>query len=102
MHISDVSMHRKLELAPRASLERVGVGNRTPGEAFWYSEWVSPVVTATLIQINLQNEDGAYIEYWLGLALTSIPENWGNLEPVSKFVHVRKAPAAVALQVFSM
>ena len=32
--------------------------------------------------------------------LTKIPENSGNLNPVSKFVHVRKAPAAVSLQVF--
>jgi len=34
--------------------------------------------------------------------LTTIPENSGNLDPVSKFVQVRKALAAVALQVFSM
>ena len=32
--------------------------------------------------------------------LTTIPENPGNLDPVSKFVLVRKAPPAVALQVF--
>jgi len=29
-----------------------------------------------------------------------MPENLGNLDHVSKFVQVRKAPAAVALQVF--
>jgi len=34
--------------------------------------------------------------------LTTIPENSGNLDPVSNFVHVRKAPAAVALQGFSV
>jgi hypothetical protein len=34
------------------------------------------------------------------MALTTIPENSGNLNPVSKFVQVRKAPAAVGLQVF--
>jgi len=53
-------------------------------------------------KIKLLNEDGAFVEYWLALALTTIPENSGNLDPVSKFVQVRKAPAAVALQVFSM
>jgi hypothetical protein len=31
-----------------------------------------------------------------------MPENSGNLVPVSKFVQVRKAPAAVVFQVFSM
>jgi hypothetical protein len=36
------------------------------------------------------------------MALTTIPENLGNLDPVSKFVQVRKARAAVALQVFTM
>ena len=46
------------------------------------------------------NEDGAFVEYRIALALTTIPGNSGNLDPVSKFVQVRKAPAAVAMQVF--
>ena len=54
------------------------------------------------MKIKLLNEDGAFVEYWLALALTTIPENSGNLDPVSKFAQVRKAPAAVALQVFSV
>jgi len=48
------------------------------------------------------NKNGAFVEYWLALALTTTPENSGNLDPVSKFVQVRKAPAAVALEVFSV
>jgi hypothetical protein len=48
------------------------------------------------------NEDGAFVEYCLGLALTTIDENSGNLDHVSKFVQVRLAPAVVALQVFSV
>jgi hypothetical protein len=55
-----------------------------------------------LFQIKLHTEDGACIEYWLAIALTAIPENWGNLDPVSTFVQVSKAPAAGALQVFSV
>jgi hypothetical protein len=55
-----------------------------------------------LFKIKLQNEDGAFVEYWLALALTTIPENSGNLDLVPKFVQVRKAPVAVALQVFSV
>jgi len=55
-----------------------------------------------LFKIRLLNKDGALVEYWLALALTTRPENSGNLDPVSKFVQVRKAPAAVALQVFSV
>jgi hypothetical protein len=55
-----------------------------------------------LFKIKLQNEDGAFVENWLALALTTIPENSGNLDPVSKFVEVRNAPAAVALQVCSV
>jgi hypothetical protein len=46
------------------------------------------------------NKDGAFVECWLALAFTTIPENSGNLDPVSKFVQVRKALAAVGLQVF--
>jgi len=55
-----------------------------------------------LFKIKLQNEDGAFVEYWLALAFTTIPENSGNLDPVSKFVQVRNAPAAFALQVSSV
>jgi len=55
-----------------------------------------------LFKIKLLNEDGAFVEYWLALALTTIPENSGNLDPISQFVQVRKAPAAIALQVFSV
>jgi fumarate reductase subunit C len=55
-----------------------------------------------LFKIKLLNENGAFVEYWLALALTTIPENSGNLDPVSKFVQVRKAPAAVTLQVLSV
>jgi len=37
-------------------------------------------------KIKLVNEDGAFVEYWLALALTTIPENSGNLDPASKLV----------------
>jgi len=55
-----------------------------------------------LFKIKPHNKDEAFIEYWLALALTTIPENSGSLDPVSKFVQVRKAPAASALEVFSV
>jgi len=55
-----------------------------------------------LFKIKLLNKNGAFIEYWLALALTTIPETSGNLDLVSKFVQLRKAPAAVALQVLSV
>jgi len=55
-----------------------------------------------LFKMMLLNEDGAFFEYWLALALTTIPQNSGNLDPISKFVQVRNALAAVVLQVFSV
>jgi hypothetical protein len=55
-----------------------------------------------LFKIKLQNKDRAFVEYWLAMALTAIPENWCNLDPVSKFVQVGKALAAVTLQLFSV
>jgi len=64
------------------------------GRLQWQLQW--------LFKIKLQNEDGAFVEYWSALALTTIPENSSNLNPISKFVQVRKSPAAVALQVFSV
>jgi hypothetical protein len=50
----------------------------------------------------LQTEDGAFVEYWLALALTTLAANSGNFNSVLKFVQVREAPAAVALQFFSV
>jgi hypothetical protein len=55
-----------------------------------------------LFKINLLNEDGAFIEYRLAWVLTTIRENSDNLNPFLKFVYVRNAQAAVALQVFSV
>jgi hypothetical protein len=53
------------------------------------------------LKIKLQNEDGAFVEYWVALALTTIPETLSIFDPISKFVQVRNAPAAVVVQVFS-
>jgi len=73
-----------------------------PGRCYGVMNGRLPWQLQRLFKIKLQNEDGAFVEYWLALAFTTIPENSGNLDPVSKFVDVRKALAAVALQVFSM
>jgi len=55
-----------------------------------------------LFKFKLQNEDGGLVEDWLALALRTIPENPGNLDPVLECILVRKTPAAVPLRVFSM
>jgi hypothetical protein len=73
-----------------------------PGRCYGALNRRLPWQLQRLFKIKLQNEDGAFIEYLVALALTTIPENSGNLDPVSKFVQVRKAPAAVALQVCSV
>jgi hypothetical protein len=52
--------------------------------------------------IKLQNEDGAFVEKSLALAHTTIPANSGNSDPVSTFVQLRNAPAAVDLHVFTL
>ena len=53
-------------------------------------------------KVKFPNEDGAFVENWLALAITTIPDNSGNFDPVPQLVQVRKAPTAVALQVFSV
>ena len=55
-----------------------------------------------LFKSKLLTENGAFVESFLDLPLTTIPENSGNFEPVPKFVQLRNAPAAVALPVFCM
>jgi hypothetical protein len=73
-----------------------------PGRCYGALNGRLPWQLQRVFKIKLQNGDGAFVEYWLALALTTIPENSGNLDPVLKFVQVRKAPAAIALQVFSV
>ena len=73
-----------------------------PGRCYGALNGRVPWQLQQLFKIVLQNDDWGFVEYWLALALTTIPENSGNLDPVSKFVQVTKAPAAVALQVFSV
>jgi hypothetical protein len=48
MHISDLSMQMKTELARSGSTEPLGVGNATPGEVLWRAKWASLKATATL------------------------------------------------------
>jgi len=55
-----------------------------------------------LFKIKLPNEDGAFVEHWLSMALTTIPENLGTLDPVSQCEHVSRAPVAVTLQVVTV
>jgi hypothetical protein len=55
-----------------------------------------------LFKMKLQIEDGAFVEYWLALVLTTIPGNSSNLNSLSKLEQMRKAPAAIALQVFTV
>jgi hypothetical protein len=73
-----------------------------PGRCYGALNGRLPWQLQRLFKITLLNKDGAFVEYWVAPALTTIPENSGNLDPVSKFVQVRKAPAALAFQVFSM
>jgi hypothetical protein len=71
-----------------------------PGRCYGELNGHLPWQLQRLFKIKRLNEDGAFVECWLALAFTTIPENSGNLDPVSKFVQVRKALAAVGLQVF--
>ena len=73
-----------------------------PGRCYGALNGRFPWQLQRLFKIYLLNEDGAFIVYWVALALTTIPENPGNLDPISKFVQVRQSPAAVTVQVFSV
>ena len=73
-----------------------------PGRCYATLNGRLPGQLQRLVKIKLQNEDGAFVEYWLALALTTIPEQSGNLDPISKCVQVRNALAAVTLRVFSV
>jgi hypothetical protein len=73
-----------------------------PWRCYGVLNWHLPWQLQRLFKMKLQNDDGAFFEYWLALALTTIPENSGNLDHVSKFELVWEAPAGVCLQVFSV
>jgi len=76
--------------------------NQPAGRCYSALKGCLPWQVQRLFKIKLLNEDGAFVDYWLALALTTIRANSGNLDRISKLVQVRTAPAAFALQVFSM
>jgi len=41
-----------------------------------------PMKLQRLFKIPLQCEDRAFVEYWLALAITTVPENYGNFESI--------------------
>jgi len=53
-----------------------------PGRCYVALNGRLPWQLQRLFKIKLQNKDGDFVEYWLALALTTIPENSGNLNPV--------------------
>jgi hypothetical protein len=55
-----------------------------------------------IFKLKLLTEDGVCVEYCFTQARTTIPGDSGNFNRVSMFVQVRRAPAAVSLQVFSV
>jgi hypothetical protein len=73
-----------------------------PGRCYGALNGRLPWHQRSLFKINHQNEDRAFVEYWLALVLLTIPANSGNLDPVTKFVEVNKEPEPVGLQVFSV
>ena len=64
------------------------------GHLPWQLQWLS--------KIMLPNDDRAFVQYWLALVLTTIPETSGDLDPMTKCVLLRTVPAAIGLQVFSV
>jgi hypothetical protein len=73
-----------------------------PGRCYGSLNGCLPWQLQQLFNIKLPNVDGAFVEYWLSLVLTTIAENSGNLDRISKVVQVKNALAAVGLQVFSV
>jgi len=61
-----------------------------PGRCYGALNGRLPWQLQQLFKMKLLNKNVAFLEYWLALALTTIPENLGNLDFVSKFVQVRK------------
>jgi hypothetical protein len=78
------------------------LGTATTGEVEWCTQWASSLAIAMTIKNQTPKQGGASVERWLALVHTTLPENTGNLDPVSQFVQGRKAQAAVALKVFNV
>jgi hypothetical protein len=73
-----------------------------PGGSYCALNGRLPWQLQRLFKIKLLNEYGTFVESRLTLALPKIPGHSGNLDPVTKFVQVSKAMAAVGFQVFSV
>jgi len=60
-----------------------------PGMCYVTQNGCIPCQLQRLFKIRLQNKDGAFVPYWLAVALTTIPANLGNLDPILKSVQLR-------------
>jgi hypothetical protein len=72
------------------------------GRCYGTRNWCLLWHLARLFQIKLLNDDGAVVEYRLGLVPATIPTNSGNLDPVSKAVQVWQTQVALSLQIFNL
>jgi hypothetical protein len=95
-------MCKTLELALRGPTERLAIGKASPAKCCealnvhlsWQLQWD--------FKMKILNMVGSFVEYWLALALTILHDNLGNLDSVSKCVHVGNPLVAVALKVFGL
>jgi len=70
-----------------------------PGKCYGELNGHLPWQLQPQFKFMLQNKNSAFVEYWLALALTTILENSGNFDPVSKFVQMINTASTLALQV---
>jgi hypothetical protein len=101
-HISNVSMYRKKQMARRGPTEWLREGWARLGTCCIALNGSLLCQQQEQWKIKLLNENGALVEYWLAVVLTTIPGNSGNVDPVSTFVETTKSPVAVALQVLKV
>ena len=76
--------------------------NQSLGRYYSTLNWCLQWQLQWLFKIKILINYVTLLEYWLALALTTIPHNPGNLDTVSKLVQSSTALAAVVLQVVSM
>ena len=109
--IDDMDGERKTQMC-RCTGEKPWRGAQKRNDWVWVRQRPGPVYGALhgrlpcqllrLFKMRFRNDSGCWVDHWMAFARTTVVENSGNIDPISKLAQVRVPPTSRAqYQVFS-
>ena len=111
VEVDDLDGDKKTQMC-RCTGEKPWRGAQKRNDWVWVRQRPGPVYGALrgrlpcqllrLFKLRFRNDGGIWVDHWMAFALTTVAENSGNVDPISKLAQVRVPPTSRArYQVFS-